>query len=91
MTWIERIILYTLLVMGPVQNFLTGVGSGQFFLARVGTGQPFIVWVWIWKISPKNVNFFIFFSLPVKKIFSGQVKKYPGQRQVGLLFTAGQK
>jgi len=27
----------------------------------------------------------------VKKISSGQVKKYPGQRQAGLLFTAGQK
>jgi len=26
-----------------------------------------------------------------QKIASGQVKKYPGQRRVGLLFTAGQK
>jgi len=42
--------------MGPGQKFLTRVGSGQFFAARVGAGQPFMVWVWIWKISPKNVN-----------------------------------
>jgi len=33
-------------------------------------------------------NFFLFGS---KKISSGRVKKYPGRRQVGLLFTAGQK
>jgi len=26
-----------------------------------------------------------------KKIAPGQVQKYPGQRRVGLLFTAGQK
>jgi len=55
-------------------------GLGQFFVARVRSGQPFKVWVW--KISPKNVKFFI---------FSLQIKKYPGQRRVSLLFTAGQK
>jgi len=38
------------LVMGPGQNFLT----------RVGLGQPFMVWVWIRKIYPKNVKFFNF-------------------------------
>jgi len=36
-------------------------GSGSKFLTRVGLDQPFIVWVWIWKISPKNVKFFNFF------------------------------
>jgi len=33
-------------------------------------GQPSMVWVWIWKISPKNVNLF---SLWVKKKFLKQI------------------
>jgi len=69
------------IVMGPGQKFVTQVRLGQFFVARVGLGQPFMVWVWVWKISPKNVKFFP----------SGWVKKYTGQRRVGLLFTKGQK
>jgi len=56
-----------------------------------GSGSKFMVWVWIWKISPKNVKFFNFFPLRSKKISAGWVKKYLVQRQVGLLFTAGQK
>jgi len=72
--------------MGPGQKFLTGVRSGQILVARVRSGQPFLVWVWIWKISPKNVNFLNFLPLSL-----GRVKKYPGQSRVGLLFTAGQK
>jgi len=55
---------------------------GQFFLAWVG--PAIFDWVWVWKISPKNTKFFIFSPLD-------QAKKYPGQRLVGLLFTAGQK
>jgi len=69
-------------------------GSGSkiwFFVARVRSGHSSMVWVWVWKISPKNVKFFYFFSLWAKKISSSRVKKYPGQRRVGLLFTAGQK
>jgi len=34
---------------------------------------------------------FWIFTHRVKKISSGQVKKYHGQRWVGLLFTVGQK
>jgi len=45
------------LVMGPDQNFLTWVRSGQ----------PFLVWVWVWKISPKNPKLFNFFSFGSKK------------------------
>jgi len=78
-------------VMGPCQNFLTWVGSGQFFVARVGSGQPFMVWVKIQKISPKNDKFFNIFPFGSKKIALGWVGKYPGQSRVGLLFTAGQK
>jgi len=44
--------------------------------------------IWVWKISPKNLNFFPFRS---RKISLSRVKKYPGQMQDGLLFTAGQK
>jgi len=67
------------LVMGPGQKFLTRDGSAIYD------------WVWIWKISPKNVKFFKIFLFRSKKISSGRVKKYPGKRGVGLLFTAGQK
>jgi len=42
------------------------------------------------KFLLKMSNFSIFFPSG-KKIMLGQVKKYPGQRRVGLLFTAGQK
>jgi len=54
----------------------------NFFVARVGLGQPFMVWVWIWKISPKQVKFLNFLSFGSKKISSGQVRKYPGRRRV---------
>jgi len=30
------------------------------------SGQPSMVWVWIWKISPKNVKFFNFFPFRSK-------------------------
>jgi len=69
--------------MGPDQKVLTRVGSGL--------GQPFLVWVWVWKISPKNHWFFNFLPFGSKKILSGRVKKYPGQSRVSLLFTVGQK
>jgi len=41
---------------------------GQVNFLWLGSGQPFMVWVWIWKISPKDVKFFNFF---LKKISSG--------------------
>jgi len=45
---------------------------------------------WIRKISHQNPNFSIF-SLQVKKNLIASGKKYLGQRQVGPLFTWGQK
>jgi len=57
------------------------MGLGQKLLTRVGSGQLSLVWVWIWKISPKNHKFFNFFHS--KKISSSQVKEYPGQTQLG--------
>jgi len=43
-------------------SMLEGFGQG-----RVGWGRPSMVWVWIWKISPKNVKFFDFFPFGSKK------------------------
>jgi len=40
---------------------------------------------------PKNSKFFNFLPLRSIKISSGWLKKYPGQSQVGFLFTMGQK
>jgi len=59
---------------------------GQIFVARVGPGQTSLVWVWIWKISPKKSNFSIF-ALRVKKCHRVGSKS----TRVSLLFTAGQK
>jgi len=53
--------------MGPGQIFLNRVRSGEFLVAWVGSGQPSMVWVWIWKISPKKVKFFNFFPFGSKK------------------------
>jgi len=62
----------------PHHPLLSSDGSRYKILdpGQVRSCQPFLVWVWIRKISPKNVKFFHFFS-------SGRVKKYPGQRRVG--------
>jgi len=70
---------------------MVAMGPSEIFLIRVGLGQPSLVWVFIWKISTKNHKFFNFLPLGQKKIFSGWVKKFPGQRQVGLVFIADQK
>jgi len=59
-------------------------GQVNYLLLR--SSQPSLVWVW--KISPENFQIFKFFPFESKKIFSSQVKKYLGQRRVGLLFTA---
>jgi len=64
-------------------------GSGQIFVARVGLGQPFMVWLWIWKISPKNVKFFNIFPFGSKKISSGQ--KVPGSKAGRPLIYCGSK
>jgi len=66
-----------------------GSRSKIFDPGWVGSGQPSMVWVWILKISPKNVKFSIFFPSGQKKLL--RVGKYPGQSRAGLLFTAGQK
>jgi len=69
------------LVMGPGQKFLTGVESGQ----------PFMVWVWIGKISPKNVKFLNFFLLQVKKNLLGSGWKVPRSKAGQPLIYSGSK
>jgi len=59
------------------------MGPGQKNLTWVRSGQNFVARVGFGKFS--------IFSLRVKKMSLGWVKKYPGQSRVGLLFTAGQK
>jgi len=70
--------------MGPGQNFLTQVRSIFCCSGRVESAK--MVWLWVWKISPKNPKFCNFIPFGSKKISSGS-----GQRQAGLLFTLGQK
>jgi len=53
------------------------MGLGQKILTRVGPGQPFMVWVWIWKISLKKYQIFQFFSLQIKKKLFGSGPKVP--------------
>jgi len=79
--------------MGPGQKILTRVGSGQFFVARVRSGRLSHLWFGLefGKFPLKMSNFSIFFPSGQKKIASGWVGKYPGQSQVGLLFTGGHK
>jgi len=65
----------------PEFNPKTSDGSGSKFFdpGRVGSSQPFMVWVRIWKISPKNVKFLYFF-LRVKKNCFGSGRKVPGSK-----------
>jgi len=79
------------LVMSMGQNFLTRVGSIFCGSGRVRLGQPFMVWVRIWKISPKNVKFFIFSPSDLKRLLWVGSEKTRGHSRVGLLFTADQK
>jgi len=74
--------------MGPDQNFWPWLS--QFFVAQVGSGWVSQLRFGFGKI-PLKIPIFLIFSLLVKKISLGGVKKYSGQRRVGLLFTAGQK
>jgi len=67
-------------------------GSGRINFLWLGLDRVSHLWFAFefGKFPPKNVNFSIF-TLWVKKISSGRVRKYPGWRRVGLLFTTGQK
>jgi len=78
----------TTVVMGLGQKFSTLVGSGQFFVAW--SGQPFMVWVWIWEISPKIVKFFNL-SLRIKTNLFGSGQKVTGSKAGRSLIYCGSK
>jgi len=46
---------------------LNRVGSIFYCSYQVGLGLPFLVWVWFWKISPKNPKYFNCFPIGSKK------------------------
>jgi len=77
--------------MGLGQKFLTRVRSGRVNFLWLGSGQPFTVWVWNWKISPKNVKFFNFFPLSQKKNLFGLGRKVPGLKVGRPLIYCGSK
>jgi len=78
------------LVMGLGQNFLTQVRSGKYFVTQVGSDQVSHLWFGFGRFPLKISNISIFFPLDQKNS-SDWVKKYPGHRQVSLLFSVGQK
>jgi len=69
--------------MGPGQNLLTWIWSGQFFL--LGLGRVSHLWFGVGKF-PLNSQIFNFCTLWVKKILTSQ--KVPG---VSFLFAADRK
>jgi len=64
---------------------------GQKILTRVGSGQPIMVGVWIQKISPKNLKYFNFFPLRVKKNLLGLGEKVPVSNAGRPLIYCGSK
>jgi len=69
-----------------------GSKIGSIFLKLIGWVSHFLFGFGFGKFPLKlKMSKFSIFSLRFKKISLGWVKKYPGQRQVGLLFTASQK
>jgi len=75
-------------------------GSKSFYPGRVGSifcclgwvrpGQLSLVWVWIWKISPKNSKFINIFPIGSKNLFRlGQIVL--GSRMVALILMESQK
>jgi len=78
--------------MGPGQNILTLlVGSGQIFGLRVHQVSHLWFGFGFGKFPLKITNFQFFCSSNQQKILMGRAKKYPGQSQASLLFTADQK
>jgi len=71
-----------------------GSGSKIFDQGQINFccwGRVSHLWFGFCKISLKNTKFFNFFLLGSKKISLGQVKKYPDQKRVSLLYTVSQK
>jgi len=81
-----------MLVRQPLKYLVIGLGRVIFLLLGMGQdGSGWVSYLWfrfvIGKFPLKMSNFSVFSK---KTNSSGRVKKYLGQRWVGLLFTAGQ-
>jgi len=59
--------------------------NDQVVMGPVGSGQPFMVWVWIGKISPKNIKFLIFFPSGQKNLFGSKSTRVKGRSASYLL------
>jgi len=70
---IRKSTLFKIMLLKNLTKISEGSGSNFF-----DPGQPFLVWVWIWKFSPKNPKFSIFCP-------SGQEKCYwVGSKSTGV-------
>jgi len=84
----------SMLESGPISSIIS-ILLGQFGLEDIpgyllGLEAKYQQPLGLRNFHYKSQNYHLF-SLWVKKILAGRVKKYPGLRQVGLLFTVGQK
>jgi len=77
--------------MGLGQNFFTRFRPGQFFCGSGWVGSAIYGLGLNLENFPYECQIFQFFPFRSKRISLGWVKKYPGQRQVSLLFAASQK
>jgi len=91
---------FLLTIRGCVQDcYSDGSGSKYFdpglvwsiLVAPAGPGRVTQFGFGKFLNFPLKSQIFNFFPLSSKKISSGQVKNFPGQRWVSLIFTAGQK
>jgi len=72
------------LLIKPVSTVLNSDGSGSKFFDPSRVSH-----LWFgFEFGKFPIKFFNFFPFRSKKISSGRVRKYPGQRRVGILFTA---
>jgi len=76
---------YGILLNLRINQYLWWARVKIFYPGWVRSGQPSLVWVWVWKISPKNPTFFNFLPFRSKRISSGWIKKYPDQSASYLL------
>jgi len=98
----KRLILALHFILCLVTIVISSDGSGSKYFdpgrvgsifcgsGRVGLGQPFMVWVWIWKISPKNVKFSIFCPSGQKNLFRSG-RKVPESEAGQPLIYSGSK
>jgi len=86
--WMQEALECLLFSTSAKFQVVMGPGSIFCYTGQVGLGQPSLVWVW--KVSPKNLKFLIFFPLDQKNIIRlGQ--KVPGSKAGHPLIYCGSK